>query len=77
MAPVDPPKNTIADIEVPDGQTAYYLCQEEEELYEEKYDGGFGAPSDVGIAKPGTNAAYLLLRNEKVMQVFFADMTFG
>jgi len=65
MAPVTAPKNTIAEIASADGQRVYYLCQEEEELYEEKHDGDFGAPLDVGVAKSGTNAGYLLLENEK------------
>lgn len=66
MAPVDPPENTIAEIAAADGKTVYYLSHEDGELIEEKYDGDFGIPSDVGVAKPMTNAVYLLLGQDKV-----------
>jgi hypothetical protein len=59
----DTPDNTIAVVNAEDGRTTYYLCQSDEELYGEKYTGGFEVPVDLGVARPETEATYLLVNN--------------
>lgn len=59
----DTPDNTIAVANSEDGRTTYYLCQSDEELYEEKYTGGFEVPVDLGVARLETNATYLLVND--------------
>jgi hypothetical protein len=59
----DTPANTIAVVNSEDGRTTYFLCQSDEELYEEKYTGGFEVPVDLGVARLETNATYLLVND--------------
>ncbi|GES66442.1 hypothetical protein ATETN484_0015000800 [Aspergillus terreus] len=63
----DTPDNTIAVVNSEDGRTTYYLCQSDEDLYEEKYTGGFEVPSDVGVARLETNATYLLVNDTRAV----------
>ncbi|KAF4217722.1 hypothetical protein CNMCM6805_010425 [Aspergillus fumigatiaffinis] len=63
----DTPANTIAVVNSEDGRTTYFLCQSDEELYEEKYTGGFEVPVDLGVARLETNATYLLVNDTRAV----------
>ncbi|KAL2815196.1 hypothetical protein BJX63DRAFT_431015 [Aspergillus granulosus] len=73
----DAPNDTTAEVTTSDGHTTYYLCQDNEELFEEQYSGGFEAPMDVGVARPGTNAAYLLVNGTVRIHSIVMDSVFN
>lgn len=56
------PENAIFDIEI--GDIVHYICQHDDELTEETYDGQLNAPLLVGSAKPGTHGTYALFGDE-------------